>query len=222
MQATGRIKKNRICYSLLGMAGFSVRARTGVVSYDGTELPAGEALLVVTAKHRKGNVDDADVTITVSVTAAETEPLLQRQADSLPLNKGPLGQSAIVDPDSSKTLRVHATTTRPMIGRGKFYCQGRLVTFTANKSVHWRATGGDGLGAFRLRAIDDDTGYFAEGNNPKRQRAILSHNACTDEAVWDGFTLKVIADRDTNRNNDNHKELTIKPIRIGFDDPSSD
>ena len=80
VKATG-VKKNRIRYSLADAPGFSVKGKKGVVSYDGSAISADKALLVVTARDRRGKVEEVSVTITVSVAQAQPEP--QRQ-DSEP------------------------------------------------------------------------------------------------------------------------------------------
>ena len=75
VKATG-VKKNRIRYAISGASGFSIKAKSGVVSYDGSAASGSEALLLVTARDRKGKVENATVTVTVSVAGA-TEPVVE-------------------------------------------------------------------------------------------------------------------------------------------------
>ena len=75
VKATG-VKKNRIRYAISGASGFSIKAKSGVVSYDGSAASGSEALLLVTARDRKGKVENATVTVTVSVAGA-TEPAVE-------------------------------------------------------------------------------------------------------------------------------------------------
>ena len=87
VKATG-VKKNRVRYSV-DAPGFSVKGKQGVVSYDGSPIAADKVLLVVTARDRRGKVEEVSVTITVSVAQAQPEP--QRQDSEQDTETAPEG-----------------------------------------------------------------------------------------------------------------------------------
>ncbi len=71
----GRVKasgvhKRRIRYSIDG-TGFAIHKKKGIVSYDGTALGAGEALLTVTARDKGNKAAEATLSIRVTVTVPE-------------------------------------------------------------------------------------------------------------------------------------------------------
>ena len=86
--ATG-VKKNRIRYALVAPDGFSVKAKQGVVAYDGTAIAGEQALISLTATDRKGKAESASVTISVSVSQPESETIPQRERVTLEPESSP-------------------------------------------------------------------------------------------------------------------------------------
>ena len=164
VKATG-VKKNRIRYAISGASGFSIKAKSGVVSYDGSAASGSEALLLVTARDRKGKVENATVTVTVSVAGA-TEPVVEvKRIDPVPPAAQPHEQHS-----AHEHVPVKVNTRRPMIVKDR--SNSTLARFTADVSggtvVTWEiVNGGDrtsGSRTFSERdgfSIRKDTGLLS-------------------------------------------------------------